>query len=406
MRILLIVCDGLGDRPIKELNYKTPLAAAEKPNLEKLSSVGVKGIMDTVAPGVRPGSAPAHLAIFGYDPGKYYTGRGVFEALGLGLELKEGDVVFRFNFATVDDRMVVIDRRAGRISEHTGELAKALNDISIPGVELVFKEAVEHRGVIVMRGEGLSWKVSDTDPGKTGLRVKKCEQLDPSPEALKTANLVNKIVEESYRVLKDHWVNRDRVKQGLPPANVVLPRGASILTKVEGFKERYKLKASCIAGGTLYKGLAKFVGMEVLNVPGATGTYETNYKAKVEASLKALRCFDFVFLHFKQADLAGEDGDYRRKIKVIQQIDEALKPLTFLDDTLIVVTADHSTPCSIKTHSADPVPIMICGEEVRRDDVEGFDEFKAARGGLNRIRGLDLMPILLDIVNLAEKYGA
>ncbi|MEM2448713.1 MAG: phosphoglycerate mutase, partial [Candidatus Bathyarchaeia archaeon] len=226
------------------------------------------------------------------------------------------------------------------------------------------------------------------------------------PEALKTANLVNKIVEESYRVLKDHWVNRDRVKQGLPPANVVLPRGASILTKVEGFKERYKLKASCIAGGTLYKGLAKFVGMEVLNVPGATGTYETNYKAKVEASLKALRCFDFVFLHFKQADLAGEDGDYRRKIKVIQQIDEALKPLTFLDDTLIVVTADHSTPCSIKTHSADPVPIMICGEEVRRDDVEGFDEFKAARGGLNRIRGLDLMPILLDIVNLAEKYGA
>ncbi|MEM2848902.1 MAG: 2,3-bisphosphoglycerate-independent phosphoglycerate mutase [Candidatus Bathyarchaeia archaeon] len=406
MKILLVVCDGLGDRSIRELNYRTPLAAAEKPNLEKLSLIGVKGIMDTVAPGVRPGSAPAHLAIFGYNPEKYYTGRGVFEALGLGLELKEGDVVFRFNFATVDDKMVVVDRRAGRISEHTAELAKALNDISIRGVELVFKEAVEHRGVIIMRGEGLSWKVSDTDPGKTGLRVRKCEPLDPSTEAIKTASLVDKIVEESYKILKDHWVNRDRVKQGLPPANVVLPRGASILTKVEGFKERYKLKASCVAGGTLYKGVAKFAGMNVLNVPGATGTYETNYKAKVEASLKALKDADFVFLHFKQPDLAGEDGDYRRKIEVVQRIDEALKPLTALEDTLIVVTADHSTPCSIKTHSADPVPVMVCGEEVRRDGIEGFDEVKAARGGLNRIRGLDLMPILLDIVNLAEKYGA
>ncbi|MBS7611766.1 2,3-bisphosphoglycerate-independent phosphoglycerate mutase [Candidatus Bathyarchaeota archaeon] len=406
MKILLVVCDGLGDRPIKELNYKTPLAAAEKPNLEKLSLIGVKGIMDTVAPGVRPGSAPAHLAIFGYDPEKYYTGRGVFEALGLGLELKEGDIVFRFNFATVDDKMVVVDRRAGRISERTVELAKALNDISIQGVELVFKEAVEHRGVLIMRGEGLSWKVSDTDPGKTGLRVGKCKPLDSSPEALKTASLVDMVVEESYKILKDHWVNRDRIKQGVPPANVVLPRGASILTKVEGFKERYKLKASCVAGGTLYKGVAKFAGMNVLNVAGATGTYETNYKAKVEASLKALKETDFVFLHFKQADLAGEDGDYKRKIEVIQRIDEALKPLTVLDDTLIVVTADHSTPCSIKTHSADPVPVMICGEEVRRDCIEGFDEVKAAKGGLNRIRGLDLIRILLDIVNLAEKYGA
>lgn len=406
MKILLIVCDGLGDRPIKELNYGTPLAVARKPNLEKLSLIGIKGIMDAIAPGVRPGSAPAHLAIFGYDPEKYYTGRGIFEALGLGLELKEGDIVFRFNFATVDDRMVIVDRRAGRIGEHTAELAKALNEISIPGVELIFKEAVEHRGVIIMRGEGLSWKVSDTDPGKTGLKVKKCEPLDSSPEAFKTANLVDKIVEESYRVLKDHWVNRDRIKRGLPPANVVLPRGASILTKVKDFKERYKLKAACVAGGTLYKGVAKFVGMEVLNVPGATGTYETNYKAKVDASMKALKNNDFVFLHFKQTDLAGEDGDYKRKIEVIQRIDEVLEPLTTLDDTLIVVTADHSTPCSIKTHSADPVPIMICGEEVRRDGIEGFDEFKAARGGLNRIRGLDLMPILLDIVNLAEKYGA
>jgi len=406
VKILLIVCDGLGDRPIRELNYRTPLSAAEKPNLERLSLIGIKGIMDAVAPGVRPGSAPAHLALFGYDPKKYYTGRGIFEALGLGLELKEGDIVFRFNFATVDDRMVITDRRAGRIGEHTAELAKALNEISIPGVELVFKEAVEHRGVIIMRGEGLSWKVSDTDPGKTGLKVKKCEPLDSSPEAIKTASLVDSIVKESYRVLKDHWVNRDRVKRSLPPANVVLPRGASILTKVEGFEERYKLKASCIAGGTLYKGVAKFVGMNVLNVVGATGTYETNYKAKVEASLKALTKSDFVFLHFKQPDLAGEDGDYKRKIEVIQRIDEALEPLITLEDTLIVITADHSTPCSIKTHSADPVPIMMCGEEVRRDYVEGFDEVKAARGGLNRIRGLDLMPIILDVVNLAEKYGA
>jgi len=406
LKALLVIFDGLGDRPVKQLGYKTPLQVAEKPNLDKLSVTGIKGIMDTIAPGVRPGSAPAHLAIFGYDPYKYYTGRGIFEALGMGLDIREGDVVFRFNFATVDEEMRVVDRRAGRIKRYTEDLAEALNTIEIPGVELIFKEAVEHRGVLVLRGEGLSWKVSDVDPGKTGFKVKMCKPLDGSLEALRTAEIVNKVVAESYRVLKDHWVNKDRISRGLPPANIILPRGASISTKVKGFKERYKLRAYCVAGGTLYKGVAKFVGMEVLNVPGATGTYGTDYDAKVHAAVRALKDGDFVYLHFKPTDLAGEDGDFRRKVDIIQRIDKALEPILSLEDTLVVITADHSTPCSIKTHSADPVPIMICGEEVRRDGVKGFDEISAARGGLGRIRGLHLMPILLDLMNLTEKYGA
>lgn len=406
MKAILIVCDGLGDRPIKRLGYRTPLEAAYKPNLERLSLIGIKGIMDPIAPGVRPGSAPAHLAIFGYDPYEHYKGRGVFEALGLGLDIGERDVVFRFNFATVDEGMKVVDRRAGRIRRHTKELAEALSEIKALGVEVIFKEAVEHRGVMILRGEGLSWRVSDVDPGKPGLKVKKCNPLDECPEAARTAELVNFIVKESHRILRDHWVNRERASRGLPPANVILPRGASVLTTVERFESRYRLKALCVAGGTLYKGIARFVGMKVLNVPGVTGRYGTDYEAAVKATLKALEKGDFVYLHFKPPDLAGEDGDYKRKIDEIEHIDKALEPLVGLEDVLIVVTADHSTPCSIKTHSADPVPVMICGEEVRRDGVRGFDEVLAARGGLGRIRGIDLMPILLDLMNLTEKYGA
>ncbi|MBS7609394.1 2,3-bisphosphoglycerate-independent phosphoglycerate mutase [Candidatus Bathyarchaeota archaeon] len=405
-KALLILCDGLGDRPLDALGGRTPLKAAYKPNLDRLARRGISGIMDPIAPGIRPGSGPAHLAIFGYDPFRYYTGRGIFEALGVGMEIQKGDIVFRFNFATLDKERRVIDRRAGRIREGTRELVKALGNIRIPGVELLFKEGIEHRGILALRGSRLGWKVSDTDPQKEGLKVLPCRSLDDTEESRRTADIINKIMEQAFEILENHPINEARKAKGKPPANAILIRGSSHYEEVPGLKERFGLEGACVAGGTLYKGVAKFVGMEVLEVKGATGTYGTDFRGKFEAAIKGLEDHNFVFLHFKAPDLAGEDGDSLRKIEVIERIDKAISGIEELRDTLIIITADHSTPCALRTHSGDPVPIVISGPGVRVDGNEGFDEFSASKGGLGRIRGLDLMPILADLLNLASKFGA
>jgi len=407
LKAILIVCDGLGDRPVDVLGGRTPLETAVKPNMDTLAKEGICGIMDTIAPGVRPGSAPAHLALLGYDPYRFYVGRGVFEALGMGVCVEEGDIVFRLNFATVDEGWIVRDRRAGRIGEGTRELVEALNKIELPGVELVFKEGVEHRAILVMRGKGLSWRVSDTDPGKNGLRVLNAKPSDESSEARRTASLIDKIVAEAYKVLNYHSINEARRAHGEPPANMILVRGGSFKQYVDAFEDRYGLSAACVAGGMLYKGVARYLGMDVFEVPGATGTYQTDYRAKVNATVSALENHSFAFTHFKPPDLAGEDGNPEGKVDAVEKIDDALKPLLNLDKTLIVITADHSTPCSIKTHSADPVPILIHGPGVRADTVTTFNERAAANGGLGRIRGLDLMPILRDLMDpFMSKYGA
>lgn len=405
-KAMLIVCDGLGDRPIDALGGRTPLKAAYKPNFDRLARRGISGIMDPIAPGIRPGSGPAHLAIFGYDPFQYYTGRGIFEALGVGMEVQKGDIVFRFNFASFDKEGRVIDRRAGRIREGTRELVKALGDIRIPGVELIFKEGIEHRGILAIRGSHLGWKVSDTDPQKDGLKALPCRPLDRTEESRRTAEIVNKIVDQALEILERHPINEARKAKGELPANGILIRGSSYYEEGPGLKERFGLVGACVAGGTLYKGVAKFVGMEVLEVKGATGTYGTDFRGKFEAAVKALEDHNFVFLHFKAPDLAGEDGDPLKKLEVIERIDKAISGIEELRDILIVVTADHSTPCALKTHSGDPVPIVLSGPGVRIDGTEGFDEFSASKGGLGRIRGLDLMPILADLLNLASKFGA
>jgi len=408
-RIILIVCDGLGDRPIREIGFKTPLEASRKPAMDFIAANGVCGIMDPIAPGVRPGSAPAHLAIFGYNPYEYYKGRGIFEALGVGVDVKPGDLTFRVNLATVDDHLTVIDRRAGRIGgDDSRMLFHLLNDeLKVPGVDIYFYPGVEHRGVLVIRSVGLSWMVSDTDPEKDGEPILKCRPLDKGVEAEKTAELINRISFEAHKILSKAEINRRRVSEGKPPANAILIRGASFYEPVARVDERYGLKACCVAGGSLYKGVARYVGMDVVEVKGATGTYNSDFKAKVEACMKALDSYNLVYMHFKATDLAGEDGDYRRKIEIIERIDDALYILLDrVEDCIVALTADHSTPCSIRTHSADPVPIAIAGPDIRVDDVGRFEERLCAKGGLSRIRGLDLMPILLDIVNLTHKYGA
>jgi 2,3-bisphosphoglycerate-independent phosphoglycerate mutase len=402
-RILLVVLDGASDRPV---GGTTPLAHASKPNMNALAFGGINGIMDTIAPGIRPGSDTSHLALLGYDPYRYYTGRGPFEAAGVGIEVKGGDIAFRVNFATVEGGAVT-DRRAGRI-EDTDPLAKAINEkVRVPGVEIVFKRSTGHRAALVLRGEGLSPAISDTDPKKEGLPIKECHATDDTPEAKRTAAIVNEVSRQVLKLLDSHPVNVKRRKKGLPPGNAILIRGAGEVPHIPPFEERYGMKGAVVAAAGLIIGIGKMCGLEHLPVEGEEmDNPPVRVRAKVRRALEALETRDFVLLNIKGADEAGHDGDFERKVRFLEDADDALKPLLGLKDTLIIITVDHSTPVSIKDHSADPVPILINGPGVRVDEVDRFHELIAHRGGLCRIRGMDVMPIALDLINKTKKFGA
>ncbi len=359
--------------------------------------------MDVISPGIVPGSDTAHLAILGYDPYKYYPGRGVLEALGADMELCEGDVAFRANFATVDDKMRIIDRRAGR--KGSKDLAEALNGLEIDHTKIMFMNTTEHRCALVLKGENLSKAVSDVDTHEAGSKVKKCVPLEEGEKELKTANIVNEFVMQSYEILNEHPVNEERKRRGELPANIILLRGAGSYEEVSAMKERFGFGAACIAGASLYKGVAKYLGMDVVPVEDATGRADTNLNNKAEAALHALEKYDFVFLHVKATDSMGHDGDFEGKEDMISRIDKELVARIKDVDAYIAITADHSTPVSIKRHSSDPVPIVIKGEGVRKDGITKFDEISAASGGLGRIRGVDLMPILSDFMGFYKMFG-
>ena len=412
-KFVFVLCDGLGDRPLDVLGGRTPLEAADTPNLDEVARLGVNGIMDPIRPGVRPGTDVGTLANLGYDPYRYYTGRGPIEAAGVGLELRPGDVALRGNFATVSDDWIVVDRRAGRIREGTSELVRALNEgVRVPGVEVLFREATEHRLVLVLRGEGLSDRVSDSDPGATheGEPVRRVEPLDGSPEAARTAEVLNEVLRQAHEVLRDHPLNREREARGLLPANAVITRGAGVVPDAPSLESLYGVRGFCVAGESTIIGIARLVGMEGVIPPGATGNVDTDVMAKARAALEALeRGYDFVLVSVKGPDIAGHDGDVGGKMEIIRKIDALVGRVldeVSLDDTYIALSADHSTPCSVGDHTADPVPVAIAGPGVRTDDVKEYGERAAARGGLCRIRGVDLVPIVMDLMFRTKKYGA
>lgn len=405
-KILLIIFDGLADRPVKELGNKTPLEAAPKPNLDWFASNGMNGLLDPVGPGIRPGSDTSHLALFGYDPFKVYTGRGPFEAAGVGIELQKGDVALRCNFATVDGDLILTDRRAGRIREGTEDLAAALDGMKLGRVKVVFRAGTEHRAALVFRGKGLSPRITDTDPHEEGRPILLSKPLESHAKA--TAKALNAFTRKAYDILNEHPVNQARVAKGEAPANMVVSRGAGIAPDLEPVPTKLGVKAAGIAGVALIKGMFRAVGMDVIEVAGATGGLDTDMVAKAEAALKALETYDLVVVNVKAADLCGHDGLALEKIKVVERIDQMMGRVKagLGPDVILALTADHSTPCAVKDHSGDPVPVSIFGEGLRVDEVPHFDERSVSRGCLGRVCGKDLMPMLMNVANRTEKFGA
>ena len=406
---VFVVLDGMGDRPLKELGDKTPLEVAKTPTFDRLAAEGQSALMNVIGPGITPGSDTAHLALFGYDPLADYPGRGPLEAFGAGLATKPGDVAFRSNFATVDSNMVVLDRRAGRAfaPEEQAELQAALDGIEIDGVKVRFIATVEHRGALVLEGEGLYAEISDVDPHETGKKILTVRAL--KPEAEKTAKVVNELMRVAHERMKGLETNKERAKKGIPLANALLLRGPGRHSDVPPLPERYGIKAAVIAGGALYIGTAKYVGMEHILVEGQTGTIDTNFDNIAEKTIETIKAdYNYVFVHIKATDNASHDGDAKAKILAIERTDAMISKIIGKvgDKIVIAITGDHSTPVSIQDHSCDPVPILFWSNFIRPDSVKKFSEIDAAKGALHTIRGIDVMPLLLGYSGYIKKFGA
>ena len=413
MKSILIIADGLGGRPT-DRDGRTCLEAARTPRLDELAERGAVGLVDPIGPGIRPGSDTAHLSLLGYNPHELYTGRGVFECLGIGLDVRPGDICFRANFATVEESggsLRLVDRRAGRIEAGQKELEKALNGMRLktPGVDVQFRASTEHRGALLLRGENLSPRVSETDPHEVGAAIHTAEPTADGDAAKRTAAAVNELTRKSYDLLKDLPLNRTRAAAGKLPANILLVRGAADCPHIPSIASIYGVRGAVIAGGALYRGVALACGLEPIDVEGATGGLDTNLHAKAEATLNALATFDLVFVHIKGTDNAAHDHNAAAKISFIERIDtEFFAPLIQRlnwRETHVAFTGDHTTAIDYGDHTADPVPVLFVGPNVRRDDVTSFDERSAARGGLLRFSG-QVLPMLMSYADHSPKYGS
>ncbi len=393
---LLVVLDGVGDRPVKALGSRTPLEAARTPNLDWLMKKGRGGLIEPVFEGPFPTSKDAHLSLFGYSLPKWDMGRGVFEAAGLGMKLKKNDIAFRGNWATVDEGLKILDRRAGRIKE-TKVLVRALKKIrSVSGARFIIKPGIEHRFVLVMRGKNLSDQITANDQHQVGVKVPLVASLDGRPESQRTAAILNHFLEEAHRLLKNHPFNEARKKKNLWPANYLLLRGVGRLKEIPSFQEKWDLSACFITGGGLYRGIAKILGMKEIEVLGATGTAATNLEGKFQTAAKMMEKAPFLFLHIKGTDTYSHDGDCQGKKAFIEKIDQALKPLLDLSGTTIAVTADHCTPCERKEHSTDLIPALIWSKKIREDALEHFGEKECLQGSLGLIKQNQFLAAVLE----------
>ncbi len=386
-RIVLLVVDGIGGLPHPQTG-RTELESARRRNLDRVAHDSICGMSHPVSPGITPGSAPGHMALFGYDPIKFQFGRGIVEALGLDIEVGPGDVVARGNFCTVDDAGNITDRRAGRLATAVNkELCDLLNkQVSVAGVRAEFFPGKEHRFVLRLRGQGLSDRVADTDPQHEGLQALPAGAL--ATEAEPTAQAVRMLVVQVQSLLS-----------GRKPANMLLLRGFSQHPDYPSVRDIYKLTPACIATYPMYRGVARIVGMDILPA-GET------LQDQVNVLKQNYQRYDYFFVHFKKTDARGEDGDFAAKVKAIEELDAALPAILDLEPDVLIVTGDHSTPASLAMHSWHPVPVMLRSKHCRRDDVDEFTERACLRGGLGQIQAMDLMPMALANALKLNKFGA
>ncbi len=410
---IIFIGDGMGGRPVAELDGKTCLEAQATPALDRVAATGECGLMYPIAPGVPAGSDTAHMAILGYDPYEFYRGRGPFEARGVGIEVLPGDVAFRCNFSTVEGRKI-IDRRADRIKSGTEELAAAVTEQlpTIEDVEIIFRPSVEHRAALVLRGPGLSHEVSEVDPHEAGVDYWDAEPLEGAadPEAAaKTARVLNEFVRRCYEIMDAHEVNVARRAAGELVANIALPRGAGTAVDLQPFEERYGLRGALIVEVDLVRGLGEYVQMDLVAVDGATGGQDTDELAIAAAVVAALDDHDFVLANIKCPDLGGHDGDVQAKMAAIAKVDRAIGYLLDtldMSQTTLMITADHCTPVSVMDHSGDAVPIAICGAGVRPDHVTEYGERSVYAGSLGHLRGMEVMNVVTCYMDAAHKFGA
>lgn len=387
-RMVLLVVDGLGGLPHPDTGL-TELETARTPNLDTLAGESICGLAHAIAPGITPGSGPAHMALFGYDPVRFEIGRGVLSAVGIGMDLGPDDLAARVNFCTVDDG-VVTDRRAGRIStEVNARLCEKLAGIRLDTMETVIRPEKEHRAALVFRGSGLSDLITDTDPQHTGIAPLRCQALpDGGREAVDTAGLVNVYLDKAAEVLADEH-----------PANMILTRGFAKLPDIPRMTELYSIRAGSVATYPMYRAVARLVGMELID----TGP---SLSDQLDALKGSWEDFDYFFIHYKYTDSRGEDGDFAAKVACIEDVDALIPGLVALDPDVLVITGDHSTPALLKGHSWHPSPLLLRSRWERRDDVEVFGETACVHGGLGIFPATELMPLMLANARRLNKFGA
>ncbi len=386
-KIVMLVMDGLGGLPCLP-GGKTELETAHTPNLDELASQSALGMTIPVEPGITPGSGPGHLALFGYDPCQYEIGRGAMEALGVGFELGPQDLAARGNFCTVDPHGRITDRRAGRIStEKSLELINLLSAIALPDVKVFIQPVKEHRFVLILRGAGLLDGLSETDPQQIGTSPLLVQAVEPGAE--KSAGLLNQFIDAARRLLT-----------GCSPANMILLRGFARLPALPDFKNRYGCNAAGIAPNGMYRGVARLVGMQVLELDGNT------LEDELTALEKNWQNFDFFYLHVKKTDTCGEMGDFIGKVSAIEEVDTFMPRVLGLKPDVLVVCGDHSSPAILKSHSWHPVPLLVYSPFARADGVAEFGESACRKGSLGIIPATQVMPIALANALRLSKYGA
>jgi len=423
LKLIYIIIDGMGDRPIEELDDKTPLEAAETPYMDSLAKNGKTGLMYTVGKGIAPESDAAVVSILGYDPFAHHVSRGALESLGAGLNMRNGDLALRCNFATLAPDNSIIDRRAGRnlTQEEADELAQAVNEqvqLESHPASLQIKSTATYRAALLIRSEEkrLSGNISNTDPAykrinslgvadlEAEMILKTCAPLDETEEAKISAELVNEFTQKATPVLDQHEVNRRRIKEGKLKANLILSRDAgSIVPKFPPLSELYGLNFVCLADMNVERGISRLAGMSLVDLPLPSKSLEKDCELRVKKLFEVLPHYDCFYIHIKGPDEPGHDGDFDLKSQLIATVDKhfvgkMLQQIN-LEDHIICITADHSTPCKLKAHSDDPVPLLIAGNKLQGDRVQRFSEKECKMGELGvLLKGTELMPKLVNYV--------